>query len=120
MPLHLLVACVILIASLLVHAALAPYYETGSFILISPIIFIGLSVIFFAFIKKRLWSWQWAFYISLGNIVIHSLFLPTPEFFGEVTPFAQVLFAVELITSFVIFLSMFTKTTKNWFFESNG
>ena len=120
MPHHLFIACVILTASLIVHAALAPFYETGIHVYVSPIIFFGVSVFFLAFIKKRLWSWQFAKVSSFWLVVIHSLFPPTSEFYGGLTFFAQVLFIVEATASSVIFLSMFTTTTKVWFFESKS
>ena len=115
MPKVFLSACVVAIFAFLAQAVLAPFYEVGVFVYISPVLLCIVSYMFLAVILRKPWGWKWVFQASWAMPAINLLFPPAPEFFGELITIARLLIGLEVLACLVVFVSMLRPAAKIWF-----
>jgi hypothetical protein len=116
MPSHLRVACVAYIVGLGTMAALMPFYETGVWRVVSPLLAVSFISIAVLFMLRRPSAWQHMGAVSAVGVVINAFFFPAAGYYGDYLAAAQVLAAIEIIASVVIFWSLhWHRPTRAWF-----
>lgn len=120
MPRYLFISFIAAAFFFFLHAILAPFYETGFSIYLSPFLFIALSFSYISFIRRKKWSWAIAIHTSCWVVIINIIFPPMPENFGELTSLARLIVSIEVVSCFFIFLGMLNKKTKLWFYGESA
>ncbi|WP_369935356.1 hypothetical protein [Xanthomonas tesorieronis] len=116
MPRHLLISCAVLIIGLLGRTVIAPFYEDRIGQYLSPALGVGLVSLVVLFMRRKQWTWRYAFWIAFSSAIINVAFFPTREFYGALTPYAAVFSAIEIAGGSALFLSMtLSPATKAWF-----
>ncbi|WP_230182111.1 hypothetical protein [Aquabacterium sp. CECT 9606] len=116
MPKHLLVACLLYVASRTAMAALAPLYETGFAQVTSPLLMLLFSMFSVLFMRRVQWTWKYMKGIAFAEIALNVLFFPEPKFHGIYTQLAQLLTAAVIASASVILWSIVrSQSTKAWF-----
>ncbi|MBB3197005.1 hypothetical protein [Roseateles terrae] len=116
MPKHLLIACILYIASRGAMAALAPLYETGIPRFTSPALMLLFLTVAVLFMRRSAWAWRFMQWVAFTEIALNAFFYPNPKFHGAYTGIAQVLIALVMAACCVILWSMVCNPkTKAWF-----
>ncbi|QDH69696.1 hypothetical protein [Marilutibacter alkalisoli] len=106
----------IYIATLIAQAALAPFYETGIWRVVTPALCLSFVAIALSFIRRKQRAWPYMLWVSFFGILINAFFFPTSEYYGRYTVIAQALSAVEIGTCAVVLWSILRhQATKRWF-----
>jgi hypothetical protein len=116
MPKHLLVSCLIYIATRGAMAALAPLYETGIPKITSPILMLVFIIVSVLFMRRVPWTWGFMQCIAFTEILLNAFFFPKPEFHGAYTDLARLLVLAIMAACCVIFWSLLRRPeAKAWF-----
>ncbi|WP_439465410.1 hypothetical protein [Roseateles sp. NT4] len=119
MPKHLLIACLIYIASRSAMTALAPMYETGIARLTSPILMLAFIAVSVLFMRRFKWTWKFMPWIAFTEIAINALFFPSLLYHGAYRAAAQLLITAIMASSCIILWSVARDpATKTWFTHS--
>jgi len=90
----------------LVHAAFTTLYEVGSNRISSPVTYIVFAVVFLTPLLHIRKTEQFILIASLVYIVLHLIFRPSPEFYGQYTMHATVLGLLEIAACAAVVFSM--------------
>lgn len=116
MPHHLRAASLLYIASLLSAAALAPFYETGVWRVIAPMLALSFAFVAVQFMRRRQWSWLTMKWVAVAGVTINLAFFPTIEFYGEYVVPASAIAVAEVLACAVILWSILRhRPSRSWF-----
>lgn len=106
---------VLVVLALLTHAAFTQWYEVGYARVLAPIFWVGFAMFFWAFLRRKPWSWRFVVWISIVEIGMNLVFWPQEKHFGSNLSFARALAAVEVVLFAAIGAFLLHPATKRWF-----
>lgn len=97
-----------------IHAAFSTLYEVGSTRISTPITYIAFGAVFLTPLFRIRKTEQFILITSLIYIVLHLVFRPTPEFYGQYTGHATVLGLLEVVACATVVFSMRYASIRSW------
>lgn len=116
MPKHLLGACALYIAARGAMAVLAPLYETGAARVTSPVLMLLFIMLVVLFMCRVSWTWRLISPVVFAEIVVNSIFFPSPGYFRGYLALSQLFTALAIAAACIMLWSVvWRRQTKSWF-----
>lgn len=104
------------LASELAWMVLSPLYEVGASALITPLLCLLGVAIFYFYLRKSRWAYQWSLPYAIGNGTIMGIFIgESSAFYGKYTAVMNVVEAGVLLSSIAVLVVYFLPGIRSHF-----
>ena len=111
-------ACIVGSIVLVIQAIMLPFYQTdgSSSSIMGQFIYAGTAFVFILFSLRKSWTWILTLGLASAFLISSILVFPTEQYYGALTPVAQVTSFLQGLSCFVILVSVLLPAGRRWFF----